>query len=74
MKGRNDRVHRQLAQLVRDACQEAARRAYDEAAISGLCEEGRIEMALDAIRSLEIEELLERLHDAHDPQTGGEAS
>ena len=60
--------------MIRDACHQAARYAYDEAAISGLCEEGRIEMALDAIRALEIEELLERLHGEHDPGTGKESS
>ena len=47
-----------LGTLVRDRCLEAARRGYEEAALSGLCEEGRIEAALDAIRSLDITEVI----------------
>ena len=47
-----------LAALVRDRCLEAARRGYEEAALSGLCEEGRIEMALDAIRSLDTTKII----------------
>ena len=40
-----------LATDVRDACLNAARAAYENAGISGLCEEGRWECALDAIRA-----------------------
>ena len=47
-----------LAAFVRDRCLEAARRGYEEAALSGLCEDGRIEMALDAIRSLDITKII----------------
>ncbi len=45
----------QLVEAVRDACLKAAREAYENAGISGLCEEGRWECALDAIRSLDLE-------------------
>lgn len=47
-----------FASLVRDRCLEAARRGYEEAALSGLCEDGRIEMALDAIRSLDMTKII----------------
>ncbi len=47
-----------IGTLIRDRCLEAARRGYEEAALSGLCEEGRIEAALDAIRSLDITKVL----------------
>lgn len=47
-----------FAALVRDRCLEAARRGYEEAALSGLCEDGRIEMALDAIRSLDMTKII----------------
>lgn len=43
---------------VQSLCFEAARLAYDDAAMSGICEEGRIELALDAIRSLDISKLV----------------
>ncbi len=49
---------RALAEAVRKACLEAAARAYEEAGISGLCAEGRFDLALDAIRALDVEELL----------------
>ncbi len=44
----------QLVEAVRDACLKAAREAYENAGISGLCEEGRWECALTAIGSLDI--------------------
>lgn len=44
-----------LAQIIRDACLESAATAYNDAKMSGLCEEGGIEAALDAIRSIDIE-------------------
>jgi hypothetical protein len=46
---------RRLAEAVREACLKAARDAYENAGISGLCEEGRWECAVDAIRSLDLE-------------------
>lgn len=47
-----------LGALVRDRCLEAARCGYEEAALSGLCEQGRIEVALDSIRSVDITKLI----------------
>lgn len=52
---------KKLAGAVRDACVEAARRGYDEAAISGLCHEGAVECSVDAIRSLDIEAVIRAL-------------
>lgn len=49
---------RQLAERVRSACLQAARRAYADAAISGLCEEGALEAALGGIEMLDIDTLL----------------
>ncbi len=51
----------QLVEAVRDACLKAAREAYENAGISGLCEEGRWECAVDAIRSLDIEAVIAAL-------------
>ncbi|MDZ7735095.1 MAG: acetyltransferase [Gammaproteobacteria bacterium] len=47
-----------LAQFIRDACLESAAVAYNDAKMSGLCEEGGIEAALDSIRSIDIEALI----------------
>lgn len=49
---------RRIAETVRKACLSAAQKAYEEAGISGLCEAGRWECALDAIRSLDLERVV----------------
>lgn len=51
---------RRLAESVRDACLNAARDAAEDAGISGLCWEGRLEAALDAIRALRVDDLLKQ--------------
>ncbi len=45
---------KQLAEAVRKACLEAARRGYAEAAEGGICHEGAVEASLDAIRMLDL--------------------
>ena len=49
---------RELAEAVRLACLGAARAAYEDAGIRGLCPEGRWEAALDAVASLDLAALL----------------
>ncbi len=49
---------RRLAEAVREACLKAAREGYESAGISGLCEDGRWECAVNAIRSLDIEAVI----------------
>lgn len=44
----------QIADAVRAACLQVAREAYENAGLSGLCEEGQWECALGAIRSLDL--------------------
>ena len=51
---------RQLAEVIRQACLQAALAGYDDASISGLCYEGAWECAIDAIRSLDINTILEQ--------------
>src|SRR5512139_712746 len=46
-------VNKPLAEAVRKACLEAALHAYEDAGISGLCQEGRWEIAVQAIRELD---------------------
>lgn len=48
----------QLAEAVRDACLRAALQAYEDAGISGLCGEGRWEIAVQAIRSLDLRQVV----------------
>lgn len=45
----------QLARAVRDACIRAAKEGYENAAISGLCEDGALEAALSAIHMVDLE-------------------
>jgi hypothetical protein len=49
----------QIAEVVRQACLAAALRAYEDAGLSGLCQEGRWECAVDAIRALPLRPLLQ---------------
>ena len=47
-----------LAERVRARCLEAAEAAYEDAGIQGLCAEGRWEVAMGAVKSLDLGELL----------------
>ncbi|HKJ75739.1 MAG TPA: acetyltransferase [Gammaproteobacteria bacterium] len=49
-----------IAEAVRRACLDAARRAYEQAGISGLCGEGRWEMAMQAVTELDLEPVVAR--------------
>lgn len=46
---------RDVAEAVRRASVEAAEGAYEDAGIRGLCAEGRWEIALEAIRRVDLE-------------------
>ena len=50
-----------IAEAVRTACLQAAQQAYVQAAADGLCDEGALEVALDAIQSLDLEQILREL-------------
>ncbi len=56
-------LKRRLAEVVREACLNAARQAYENAGISGLCEEGRWECAVAAIRSLDLQAVIDAMLD-----------
>jgi len=58
---------RRLAEAVREACLEAAKKGYAEASQSGLCHEGAVEASLDAIRMVDVEALLETLLQPKNP-------
>lgn len=54
-----------IAAGVRDACIEAALAGYEDAAISGLCGEGALEVAISAMRRLDLSEMIESLAANH---------
>ncbi len=59
---RNDQERRRLAEAVRTACIQALVTGYEEAGISGLCAEGALEYALDAVRMLDIQTVIDGLY------------
>jgi hypothetical protein len=48
----------QLAERIRTALLNAALTAYDEAAMQGLCPDGAWEVAVGAMRALDLSEML----------------
>ncbi len=53
-----DEEGRTLAEAVRQACLAALSSAYEDAGLSGLCHEGRFEVAVGAVRQLDLSALL----------------
>lgn len=51
-----------LARAVQEACIQAANKAYEDAATSGLCDEGALEAAIGAIQTLDIDAMLADFH------------
>lgn len=49
-----------LAERVRQALLEAALSAYEDASVQGLCCEGAWEVAMGALRGLDLSEVLDR--------------
>ena len=47
-----------LAKRIRDACLEAALRAYEDGGVQGLCAEGRWEVAVGALKTVDLAPLL----------------
>ena len=48
----------ELAKRIRDACLEAVLQAYEDAGMQGLCAEGRWEVAVGALKTVELAPLL----------------
>ena len=48
----------EIARAVRSACVQAALDGYEQAQIAGLCQEGAWEVAVDAIRMVDLKEIL----------------
>jgi hypothetical protein len=60
---------RAVAEKIRTAYLETALTSYEDAAANGLCAQGAWECAVDAMRHLEITDLLQLLPVAVDDQT-----
>ena len=58
---RVEEEQQRIAEAVRQACVRAALEGYEEAGISGLCHDGALEYAVDAIRMLDLEAVLRGL-------------
>ncbi len=58
-------VTRNEAEQLRQACLTAALNAYEEGGLLGLCQQGRFELAMDAIRRLDLAPFVE--HDNPTP-------
>ena len=54
---------KRLAEVVRKACIRAALAGYEQAAMDGLCHEGAWEVAVGAMRMLDVDRLIEAKDD-----------
>lgn len=50
----------EIARCIRDACITAANEEFRNAAMSGLCMDGAAEAAVGAMKSLDLEEVLQK--------------
>ncbi len=66
MSEREDR-DQAIAEAVQSACLEAAVEAWEQGGMSGLCLEGRWDLALDRLRSLEVESVIQGIN--HQPKS-----
>ncbi len=57
----SDGERRRVAEAVKAACIQAALSGYEDAGMSGLCHEGALEYALDAIRMLDVQTVIDSL-------------
>ncbi len=62
-----DREMLEMAERVRRICLDVAGRAYEEAGVRGLCPEGRWDVAMDAVRALDLRVELGRVIGKNDP-------
>ena len=58
---------KRLAEAVRAACLEAAKKGYEEVSASSLCHEGAVEASLDAARMVDIKAVLAALAGSKKP-------
>ena len=49
---------------IRQACIDAAIEAYEDAGLRGLCQEGRWELAIDAIKHVNLDHIVKKVTEA----------
>lgn len=49
-----------LAELIRMECIKAAKEAFQDASIRGLCADGAVEAAVGAIQSLDMDKIIQK--------------
>ena len=54
----NEQERYQTAKKVKEACIQAAKEGFQDASMSGLCNEGAMEAAVSAIQNLDIQKIL----------------
>lgn len=59
-----------VAEAVRAACLQAAVDGYERAGLGGLCEEGRWEMVVDALRALDVAAIARAVASTQDDRSG----
>lgn len=64
MSNPTDEILYRLAQGVRERCIEEAQHAFEQGGMSGLCVEGRWDLAMDRLRSLDVESMVRAALDA----------
>lgn len=57
-------IKQQHLEKIRQACINAATEAYEDAGLRGLCQEGRWELAIDAIKHVNLDHLVKKTTEA----------
>jgi hypothetical protein len=61
MGGISENEALRIGEAVRAACVRAALDAYERASMDGLCDEGALEVAMDAVRGVDVRRVVEAL-------------
>ncbi|HEY5086070.1 MAG TPA: hypothetical protein VII66_01815 [Gemmatimonadaceae bacterium] len=67
MAGNISGVRQDIAEATQCALVDVAMQAYEEAGLSGLCAEGRWEVAVGAMRSYDVRKITPKAEDVTDP-------
>lgn len=54
----NEQEQCQVAEKVKEACIQAAKKGFKDASMSGLCNEGAMEAAVSAIQRLDLKKII----------------
>lgn len=62
-----DKALYRIAEAVRERCIDEMRKGFEEGGISGLCIEGRLDLAIDRLRSLNLEPIVHAMRTKNPP-------